>query len=149
MNKKKWILLVGIVIFILLVVYLSQGLKGSVVERQGGGTISKAEYKEEFKVIEKSISVDRAFFFNLTTKFLIELQSGNLEVEIWNPKGERVFHDIATSEKTYLNEYTSEPLEGIWKVRVIMNPQTEGKYQYLFRSTTASLLNGNKDDWIK
>lgn len=62
---------------------------------------------------------------------------------------ERVFHDIATSEKTYLNEYTSEPLEGIWKVRVIMNPQTEGKYQYLFRSTTASLLNGNKDDWIK
>lgn len=137
----------GILSFAILGTFLYRILEESVVDRHGGGTISKTHYKEEFKVIEENISVDQTFFFHLSTKFLIELQSGDMIVEIWNPKGERVFQDKATSEQTYMIEYTSEPLEGNWKVKFIMNPQTEGRYQFLFRSTLASWLSGNRDDW--
>ncbi|MBP1963982.1 hypothetical protein [Paenibacillus aceris] len=149
MNKKRWILIIGILILFLFGAYLYQRLDDSIVDRHGGGTISKDDYNEQFKVIEKSISVDRTFFFNLKTNFLIELQSGDLMVEIWNPKEERVFYDKATSEKTYMNEFVSKPLEGIWKVKFIINPQTEGTYQFLFRSTPASWLSGGREDWFK
>ncbi|GFZ85128.1 hypothetical protein GCM10008018_33990 [Paenibacillus marchantiophytorum] len=111
--------------------------------------LSGGQKQRQFKVIEKSISVDRTFFFHLKTNFLIELQSGDLMVEIWNPKGKRVFYDKATSEKTYMNEFISKPLEGVSKVKFIINPQTEGTYQFLFRSTSASLLDGGRDDWFK
>ncbi|WP_159885699.1 hypothetical protein [Paenibacillus puerhi] len=56
--------------------------------------------------------------------------------------------DKATSDNTYMNEFVSKPLEGIWKIKLITNPQTEGRFQYLFRSTPASWLNGNREDWL-
>lgn len=146
-NKKWGIRIAGLMIIIIFGIYVVQRIEGSIVDKHAGGTISKAEYNEQYHIIEKNLSVDHTFFFDITSKFLIELQSGDMTIEIWNPKGERIFQDIASNEKTYMNEFVSKPMKGIWKVRFIITPQTEGKYQFIFRSTLASWLNGNRDDW--
>ncbi|KZE76198.1 hypothetical protein AV654_23865 [Paenibacillus elgii] len=146
MKKKSIIILSVVAVLILCGSGVFFKLIDDVIERKWGGTISKAEYNEKYKVIEKEFPVNNTFFLNLQTKFLIELNSGGLAIEVWNPKEEKVFSDQVTSEHTYMNSFKTSPMKGVWKIKLITTPETEGKYQGIFQSDSASLFNWNNQE---
>lgn len=127
-KKKKIILICGLIAVSLISIIFFLNKKedySTSVEN----TILKDDFESKFNLLRNSFSINKEVGKKFYVDLSFNLDSGNLEMEIINPKGEVKWREQVTSKTKdkLFKEFESEI--GEWKINLHINKDTNGKFK--------------------